>query len=286
MESRKYFRIKPKRIILPDGTCVSYRRFINGVLFEGEAPTPPIVVDPILDNNSWAVIAQVCDQGKAADYWSLGDVKTDVGTDGVTRTFRICDMSGMYGKNAVFEQVELEANGIAWNASTNTDDDGAYNNYNISDMRSTVLPALLAKYSSELQAVITNTTYKVAKNGWASPMPILDLSDKLFLPAERELFASRAQSVQDEWNALTRFALYALAENDNATFRTKKDPTNTAQRWWERSPRSGNTSGVCYVNNGNANYSNAFQEYYFAPVFALGVAPITTTESMGGGSND
>ena len=229
-----------------------------------------IVVDPILNNNSWAVIAQVCNAGQAADYWALGDTKTDLGTDGVTRTFRICDMSGMYGKNVVFEQVELTESGIVWNPSTNTDDNGCYNNYNISDMRNTALPALLANYSLELQAVITNTTYKVAKNG--TQTTVLDLSDKLFLPAEREIFASRSYSRQEEWNALTRFALYALPENDNADFRKKFKPSTptSANYYWERSPYSGGTGNVCSVgSNGNANYNGASGNVRVAPCFAF-----------------
>lgn len=229
-----------------------------------------IVVDPVLNNNSWAVIAQVCDAGQAADYWALGDTKTDLGTDGVTRTFRICDMQGLYGKNAVFEQVELTESGIVWNPSSNTDEDGCYNNYNISDMRTTALPTLLANYSLELQAVITNTTYKVAKNG--TQTTVLDLSDKLFLPAEREIFASRSYSRTEEWNALTRFALYALPENDNADFRKKYKPsTPTSANWyWERSPVSGSTNFVCFVgNSGGANYGDASSGNRVAPCFAF-----------------
>ena len=214
--------------------------FGSSVVYEKSAPGP--VVDPILANNSWETIRAVCEAGTAANYWALGDTKTDTGTDNVTRTFRICDMSGLYGKHVVFEQVELTNDRYVWNASSNVDEDNCYNNYNISQMRSTHLPALLAKYSSDLQGQLTNTTYKVAKNGTSTTL--LDLTDKLFLPAERELFASRSYSRAEEWNALTRFALYALPANDNNTFRIKYDPSNTARAYWERSPYSGNSSYV------------------------------------------
>ena len=250
--------------------------FGSNVIYEKSAS-----VDPVLNNNSWAVIAQVCNAGEAANYWALGDTKTDLGTDGVTRTFRICDMSGMYGKNVVFEQVELTESGIVWNASSNTDNNGCSNNYNISNVRNTAIPALLANYSLDLQAVITNTTYKVAKNGTANPMVLLDLTDKLFLPAEREIFASRSLSVQEEFDALTRFALYALPENDNATFRIKKDPTNTAQSYWERSPRAGNNVRVCYVlDSGNGDFTASSNSNRIAPVFALGVAPTPAVDPI------
>lgn len=48
-----------------------------------------LTVDPVLENNSWKTIAEVWKAGKILDYWSVGDTKTDVGIDGVTRTFII-----------------------------------------------------------------------------------------------------------------------------------------------------------------------------------------------------
>lgn len=266
----KYFRIKPNRVIV-DGESVRYPWPVSSVLLE-EAPPAP-VVDPILANNDWATIRAVCEAGNAADYWSLGDTKTDLGEDGVTRTFRICDMSGLYNKHVVFEQVELTESAIVWNQDSNVDDDDCQNNYNISDMRNTDLPALLANYSLDLQGVITNTTYKVAKNGKANPMVVLELTDKLFLPAEREILASRWGSAQEEWDALTRFALYALPENDNNAFRKKyrpSTPTN-ADQYWERSPSASNTTNlVCVVSNsGNANHGRTYTMNRIAPCFSF-----------------
>ncbi len=351
MESRKYFRIKPNRIILPDGSQSRYSYSVDDVLvasswdvtvtvvngtasftgsiLEGGTATVTITpnegyelpesvsvsgasytydsstgeivlssatgnvsvsaecpsssnVDPILDNNSWETIAQVCVAGEAADYWALGDTKTDVGTDGVTRTFRICDMYNAYTGRVVFEQVELTENGYIWNYASRKDDDNCYNNYDISNMRSTVLPARLAEYSLDLQAVITNTTYKVAKNGLGSSMT-LDLTDKLFLPAEREIFDSRGYSVQSEWDALTRFALYALPENDNATFRKKYKPSTptSANYYWERSPGSGTSYLTGVVNSdGGTNGSSAEGSSRIAPCFSLGPAPSVQTISF------
>ena len=48
-----------------------------------------LTVDPVLENNSWETIIKVWRAGKMLDYWSFGDTKTDVGADGVTRTFII-----------------------------------------------------------------------------------------------------------------------------------------------------------------------------------------------------
>lgn len=222
-------------------------------------------IDPILANNSWAKIRKVCEAGLAGDYWSLGDTKTDLGTDGVTRTFRICDMQGLYGKHVVFEQVELEATSAVWNRQFNVDDNNCYNDYNISNMRTTVLPALLLKYSTELSGQITNTTYKVAKNG--NSTTILDLTDKLFLPAEKEIFGSATYSRSEEASALTWYALYQ-ANNTNA-FRIKNQ-NGSATSWWERSPYSGIAGSACNVfSGGGAVGSVAYNSRGVAPCFSF-----------------
>ena len=46
-------------------------------------------VDSVLGNNSWETIREVCEAGNAGAYWSVGDTKSDLGTDGNTRVFRI-----------------------------------------------------------------------------------------------------------------------------------------------------------------------------------------------------
>lgn len=209
-------------------------------------------IDPVLENNSWATIRAVCELGAAANFWSLGDTKTDVGTDSSTRTFRICDMYNAYPGRVVFEQVELEATNYQWNPSSNTDSDGAYNDYAISDMRTAHLPAILLKYSSSMQSVIAPTSYIVAKNGNSNTN--LTLTDKLFLPAEKEIFGSKHFSRVSEANVLTWFALYAA--NDNYEFRVK-NRGGSAYNWWLRSPFSGDTGFVCYVDGGGGWVTNA-----------------------------
>lgn len=227
------------------------------------------VPDPVLNNNSWKMIAVVCKSGKATDYWSLGATKTTVGKDGNVITYRICDMYNAYPGKVVFEQVDTGTNGYVWNYNTYKDDDNAYNNYEISDMRKNRLSVIFANYSDELQFVITPTSYIVAKNGTSSTL--LTLTDKLFLPAEREIFETRTYSRQAEWDALTRFALYAV--NDTADFRKKYriGAKTHSSDWWLRSPNDGNTEKVCNVyRNGYATWSYANGACDVAPCFTLG----------------
>lgn len=224
-----------------------------------------IIVDSTLANNSWDVIRKVCEAGAAGDYWALGDTKTDVGTDNVTRTMRICDMQGLYGKHIVFEQVEQESTTYVWNADTNVDDDDAYNDYNIANIRTSMNTTVKALYSNELQSALTATTVKVAKNGNSST--ILDVTDYLFLPAEKEIFGSVSYSRSEEGAVLTQFSLYQA--NNTASFRIKQRGGQN-KAWWLRSPFSGSTSSVCRVNDdGSAVSVSAGRELGVAPCFAF-----------------
>lgn len=234
-------------------------------------PTPTPTIDPILANNDWATIKSVCEAGNAANYWAVGDTKTDTGTDNNVRTFRIADMQGLYNKHVVFEQVECEDNHQYMDLGT-LDSDSCYNHYEDSYMRSTYLPALILKYSSDLQTSLTNTTYKVQKNGKNSTL--LDLTDKLFLPACREVFKTADWSawMNAEWNSLTLYQYYNT--NSNNSSRVKHTLSSSeAVRWWLRSPYGNNTHN--YVNietdgvGGSRQYNDLPEIMYVTPVFSF-----------------
>jgi len=234
-------------------------------VFNGSVVYQSQVVDPILENNSWATIKAVCEAGNASNYWSVGDTKTDTGTDSTTRTMRICDMQGLYGKHVVFEQVEQESTTYVWNASTNVDDNNCYNNYNIANIRTSLNTTIKGYYSSALQSALTTTTVKVAKNGNSGT--ILDVTDYLFLPAEEEIFGSATYSRSEEGAVLTQFSLYQT--NNTSSFRIKQRGGQN-KAWWLRSPNSGNTFYVCLVDgNGGANRNFADSGSGVAPCFAF-----------------
>lgn len=226
-------------------------------------------VDPVLANNDWATIASVCASGDAANSWSVGDTKTDTGTDSKTRTMRICDMQGLYSKHVVFEQVEQESTTYVWNPSSNTDDNSAYNNYSIANISGSIRYALnttiKALYSSGLQAALTQTTVKVAKNGNSGT--ILDVTDYLFLPAEKEIFGSVSYSRSEEGAVLTQYQWYSTHNTANDR---KKLRDGTAKYWWLRSPLSGGTGSVCGVSSGgSAGRNSAYDNGGVAPCFAF-----------------
>lgn len=211
-------------------------------------------IDPIFANNSWEVIADVAANDDPTRYWSVGDTKTDLGTDGVTRTFRIADMSGLYGKKMVLEWIETMDNNYQWNTLANMDNDNTYNNYSISTIRTTLNTTILGLLSADLQAVLTNTTVKVAKNGMSTT--VLEVSDKLFLPAEKEVKTSRSYSVQEEFNALTTWQYYQTNTSNSA--RIKHNSSNVNKTWWLRSAYSGQSGMVdcVYDNSGSIGYAS------------------------------
>lgn len=228
---------------------------------------PPLVVDPVLANNSWEVIRQVCEAGEAANYWAVGDVKNETGPDGYTRPVMIVDMS--HGRTVFMFRNRTET-GYIWQP---TAIDGYYNNYSVSQMRTTHLAVGGGVRSeligSDLAAQLTASSYKVATNG--NDGTLLTLSDQLWLPAEKELTATRVYSRQDEFDALDTFD-YFVANDTNTARKSPKASAPTATSgniYWERSPYTGNAFGVCGVGSGGGLVSDgASSSYGVAPCFA------------------
>ena len=160
----------------------------------------------------------------------------------------------------VLQFEELYATTYKMNSS-NTNSGG----WNGSYMRSTVMPLILAQLPDDLQAVLATVKIKGCNSGTSAT--INTSSDKLFLPAEREIFASRTYSRTEEWNALKQWQYYA--NNSAASIRIKKR-SGTATAWWLRSPYSGATYYFVGVHASGAVTSNfASYAYGVAPGFCI-----------------
>lgn len=169
------------------------------------------------------------------------------------------------GKHCVFEDVGADSNSVVWNSSTNVDNDNCYNNWNISDMRNTDLPAKLLALSSDLQSIITNTTIQTATNG--NNGALVSTSDKLFIAAGKEM-GETGYSRTEENSALITWSYRTT--HTQASNRIKYDATNTARFYWLRSPGSGSNSSVVSVGtNGVFRYLGANSKYWFSPCFAF-----------------
>ncbi len=137
--------------------------------------------------------------------------------------------------------------------------------WNGSYMRKTVMPIVLAQLPDDLQAVLATVKIKGCNSGTSATINTSE--DKLFLPAEREIFASRTYSRTEEWNALKQWQYYA--NNSAASIRIKK-LSGTATVWWLRSPYSGLSYGfVSVYTSGTVTYYNANYSCGVAPGFCI-----------------
>lgn len=170
------------------------------------------------------------------------------------------------GKHVVFEEVGLGDTSYQWNSPANIDNDNAYNDWNISDMRTTTLPARLLLLSSDLQAIITNTTIQTATNG--NNGTLVSTTDKLFLPAEKEMSETRTYSRAEEFNALTTWNYWTT--HTQASDRKKYDNTSTARFYWLRSSFNGSTNQTIIIDtNGYFSYIDARNSYRISLCYAL-----------------
>ena len=150
----------------------------------------------------------------------------------------------IYGnKHVVFEQVGVDSNSYFYNNGGGADSDGAYNDYEISTIRNTVLLQNIISYlSNELTNELVSTTVQTAKNGNSSTL--ISTDDKLFLPASKEV-GRTGNSVNAENNALTTWTYWTTHTTDNDHI--KYNNSSTAKAWWNRSPKSGSSGEACVV---------------------------------------
>lgn len=250
--------------ILQNGSSMSIPvAEVEAILKYGAVP------DPILENNSWALIRKVCEAGDAANYWSVGDSKNVVGGDGYTRPLTIVDMQGLYGKHVVFQFRVTSENKYVWEA------DEEVNDYENSDMVLTHLAvggdAYTAMVSPDLGAQLTNTTVKVCKGG--KDATLVDVTGKLFLPAMKEITTSPASSIvesrTEENAALTTFQYY-VTHNAQADRVINMPSTSSGASLWLRSPSSGDTNGVCFVSyDGSLDVYPVYNSRRVAPCIAF-----------------
>ena len=222
----------------------------------GKTLTVPFEIDAIavfdfvmttnLETASWALIHAVSEAGNAASVWSVGDKKT-VNIGGVNYQAQIIgfnhDTKTAGGKAGITFQLVDCLNSTEQMETSNTNANG----WEGCKMRKTTLPNILTQLPEDLQTCIVPVN-KVSSVGNNSSS-LETTSDKLFLLSEIEIFGATTYSFAGEG---TQYAWYAAGN-------TKVKKVNgSANCWWERSPRSGDTANFCDVNSdGTAGYNGA-----------------------------
>ena len=202
----------------------------------------PFVVGATLEDTSWDNIAAVSKFGQAPNYWKVGD-KKNITVNGVTYATQIIGFDhdtlttadGSRTKAGItFQLVDCLNTTYSMNGSNIN-----ANGWRGSTMRTSTMATLLNQLSSDLKSVLKFVN-KVSSVGNGSS-DLETTSDKLFLLSEIEIFSSHRYSYDGEGE---QYEYYAAGNS------TIKKVNGSADYWWERSPRSGNTGNFCRVSHG------------------------------------
>ena len=274
------FKVNDQNFTSGDTFTMNSDLSITAIYYDGQN----IPASPVFNDNSWVIIREAFRSGLAATLWAVGDTKEVELNDGNTYHIRIADMQdgrynladGSGSTKGVLEFVECLPNAYAINPSQITD--GGSTAYTAGGwakcyMKNTVLDTTVWGW---LPDDMRNAISEIALNeySYTGESPRVS-NNKLFLPAETEIFASRhysAEGYQTGCVKYDRFDYYASATTDgNLPLRQKYRLGQTSTTWWWlRSPYSGNSGNFCTVNSGgyyNGNYAG--YAYGVSPCFAI-----------------
>ena len=209
----------------------------------------PFTIGDNLNDTDWADI-DICGRlGMAQQFFKVGDSKT-VNIGGTNYEVQIIgfnhDDKVSGGKAAYSFQLVDCLNQTQQMNTSNTNTGG----WNGSAMR-----GRMSTYKSQLPAALRNvikTVKKKSGTGGGSSSGTQQTNDDLFLLSEIEIFGTTTYSVAGEG---TQYEWYKAGNS-----RIKK-VNGSANSWWERSPKSGDTGCFCFVGSsgdaGNYYASNS-----------------------------
>ena len=244
-----------------------------------------------LNDTSWATIKQVSDAGAGANFWAVGDCKQITMNGKVSDGLTLTNYSAWVFIIGFNHNAEREGNGITFQGFKATKNgtpvclvDGGYDssktsgtwfNMNNSDtnaggwssshMRSAVMPLVKAAFPADLQAVIKPSTIFTAPD--MGNIALTATQDEVFLLAEYEVFGIIDYASAQEPNYLKQYSYYSAG---NSKVKYKHDATSYSAFWWERSPRSANSSRFCRVSTaGMAEGASASYSRGVSPCFKV-----------------
>lgn len=244
----------------------SYVPFYDGEINITEEITEYEPFKPVMADNEWTDIFDAFKNDSAPDTWQVGDTKPLELLDGTTYTIRLCDkQAGRYqysdgsgSSKAVFEFVELVKLGSTTRFNMNQSNVNA-NGWASSYMRGTTIPNFETFVPEDILAAISRVNV-LSGIGNSTTSGTSSSSNKLFVPAEMEMFASKIYSIGDEECPLGQFDYYK-AHNTDAD-RIKRDVgTTTAFSYFLRSPTAVSPSYFCSVTKDGGAYNNAYANY-------------------------
>ena len=275
------------------------------VIMSGSVPplVPPMLADPVLNNNSWETISKVSQMGLAAQYWSVGDYKNilihgTVQGKSLNNTVRAFILgfnhnSAKEGSNRIHFQIGKTTSGtdIAFCDSnynsvgfsqgfrmnlSNTNSGGWNGSYGRNTLLGnsgtpTAPPAnsFMAALPVDLRAVMKPVTKYTNNTGNSSNADgaVTATTDYLFLLAEFEVQGARSFANQYEQNYQAQYDYYKAG---NSKVKYRHDATGTAVYHLCRSVHYDDSYSFCLVGTGGrADLSNAVTSRGLAPCFCV-----------------
>ena len=256
----------------------------------------------VLNDNDWAIIKEVSDNGDGANYWSVGDCK-EVTLNGTVGELTLSNFttyafiigfnhnSNLEGANRIHFQLAKTA------LSGGTDValcDSNYNNsvrgfcmnpsssssggWKSSNMRTAICGTSLSNYSGTIIAVIpaalravlksvTKYTDNTANGGGSTASYITATTDYFFLLSEYEVFGSTTYANRNEASKQAQYSYYSAG---NSKVKYNHSATSTSVYWWLRSPNPMGSGFFLYVRtDGKVDYRYANYSCGFAPGFCV-----------------
>ena len=217
---------------------------------------------PVLEENSWATIADACANGLAKSLWAVGDQKT-IDIDGKSYIAKIVDFdhydlantdakydtgyNGGTNKNALTFLV-FTSMGTGQMHSTDSP-----SGWNVTKMRTETMPQKLALFPQDLQEALRTVTIKFALK-FVTGVNSGSSNDKLFLPGKWEIQADSDNVYTFE----SRFAYYAAGNS-----------LGLPGVIWTRDKDDSNTWRTLNGLTGNSSASPSSSKYVICPVFCL-----------------
>lgn len=285
-----------------DTIIIQYSEF--GVTVQTTLSINIITIDPILNNNSWALIRAISDDGKGENYWSVGDTKV-ITINGKVGNFTFSNLSinvfilgfnhnaSREGSNRIHFKIgkiggtqvglcdDIYGNMVS-SAGYFSMNEGATNSngWRLSIMRETLLGnsgtpnspptnALMTALSADLRAVMKGVTKYSDNTGGGSDEAsyVTATTDYLFLLSEFEYHGARTYANSAEQNYQKQYDYYKAG---NSKVHYNHNATGSAVRVFCRSVYSRSTYTFCCVyTDGTANIGDANYSYGIAPCFCV-----------------
>lgn len=214
--------------------------------------------DPVFSNNEWSAIIDACQTRSVPDTWTVGSQKSMT----IGGSSYLVDIIGLnhddYADGSGKAPLTLQLHDCYITSSQMSYSEYNYDSWKQSLIRLYFCPnTILANMQTDVKAGIKNVNKFTATGG--RDATLITTSDKLFLLAESEVFASIDQSFAGEGS---RYEYYT----NGGTSSLKKNNVQNYM-WWLRSPVSWNNYNYCAVHTVDGI------SYYSGPQSALGVCP-------------